>query len=160
MANLVYTIFKSGVLDGHYDLLNSGLFLALVNDGFKTDNSTLSGVQYYGQLTGTALGNRSYTGEAHGTAYIRGGQKVTGKAITGEHGADMGVFDAADVTWASSTITASGAVLYQSGQNFKQMSTWPVICYFDFGSNQSSSAGDFTVSFNSAGILALSGSAG
>jgi hypothetical protein len=65
---------------------------------------------------------------------------------------DEAAFDAANVTWSASTITARGAVLYQ---NTGTDSTSPLIGYFDFGSDQSSSSGDFTIAWNAEGLLNL-----
>jgi hypothetical protein len=62
------------------------------------------------------------------------------------------VFDADDVVWTSSTITARGAVLYKDTGT---PSTSPLICYIDFGSNKSSNGADFTIQWSSSGILKL-----
>jgi len=58
--------------------------------------------------------------------------------------------DAADTTWASSTITARYAVVYASTGT---ASTSPLIGYVDFGSDQSSTNGNFTITWDATGIV-------
>lgn len=68
---------------------------------------------------------------------------------------DRGTFDAADVTWASSTIAARYAVIVKirnAGAN-KELDN--LVAFIDFGSTQSSSNGNFSIQWNSSGILAL-----
>lgn len=92
------------------------------------------------------------TNEVSGTGYTAGGTALANKAVTADNTDNEGVFDADDVTWASSTITARGAVIYKDTGT---PSTSPIICYIDFGSDKSSSAGNFTISWNAEGILNL-----
>ena len=60
--------------------------------------------------------------------------------------------DAADVTWATSTITARYAIIYKSTGT---ASTSPLIAYVDFGADVISSAGNFTITWDAAGLLTL-----
>lgn len=92
------------------------------------------------------------TNEVSGTGYTAGGQALASKTVTQDDTDNEGVFDAADTTWASSTITARGAVLYKDTGT---PSTSPVLCYFDFGSDQISSNGNFTIAWNAEGIVNL-----
>jgi len=64
-----------------------------------------------------------------------------------------GVFDAADLTWPASTITARGAVLYKNRGG--AASADELICFVDFGVDKTSSSGDFTITWSSEGILNL-----
>ena len=59
-------------------------------------------------------------------------------------------FDADDVTWTSSTITARGAVVYDDS-----LTNDPLLCYIDFGADKTSSFGDFAVAFNASGVFTL-----
>ena len=94
------------------------------------------------------------TNEVTGTNYSAGGATVGTKTLTFNSGTKVTTFDAADVTWASSTISnARYAVLYKSTGTD---STSPLVAYWDFGSNQSSNNGDFTIQWNGSGIFALS----
>lgn len=88
------------------------------------------------------------TNEVVGTGYTAGGESLTSVTLT--QAAGVITFDAADVTWASSSITARGAVVYDDS-----LASDPVICYIDFGSDQTSSSGDFVLSFNASGIFTL-----
>lgn len=60
-------------------------------------------------------------------------------------------WDAADVSWSSSTVTARYAVLYD--RTPATDATRPLIGLFDFGSNQSTSNGTFAITFDSLGVL-------
>ena len=54
-------------------------------------------------------------------------------------------------TWSSSTITARGAMIYNSTPNTPSISlTNPAVDILDFGADKSSSSGDFTVQFPAA----------
>ena len=61
-----------------------------------------------------------------------------------------GVFDATDVSFTTATITARYAVIYKSTGT---ASTSPLMFLIDFGSNQTSTLGTFTVSFAAEGIF-------
>jgi hypothetical protein len=64
--------------------------------------------------------------------------------------------DAADTSWASSTIpNARYAIVYKDSGT---ASTSPLICYIDFGANFSSSNGAFTITWDAAGIATITAS--
>ena len=88
------------------------------------------------------------TNEVSGTGYDAGGKSLSSVTLTQSGGTIT--FDAADLTWASSTITARAAVVYDDS-----LTNDPLICYIDFGADTSSSAGDFVLSFNASGIFTL-----
>jgi|SRR6185436_2337244 len=76
---------------------------------------------------------------------------VTDNTVTwAEFGTNIVSFDAADAAWAASTLTARYGVLYKSTGT---PSTSPLIGYFDFGGNISSTSGTFTIQFHSSGIF-------
>jgi hypothetical protein len=60
-------------------------------------------------------------------------------------------FDAADVTWASSSITARYAVVYDDTPATN--ATKPLLAYFDFTTDRASSNGDFIVRWGTDGIF-------
>jgi len=91
------------------------------------------------------------TNEVTGTGYVAGGKTLASPLITESGGS--ATFDAADLTWGTSSITARGAVIYKSTGT---ASTSPLIAYIDFGSDKTSSSGDFTITWNASGILQLS----
>lgn len=84
--------------------------------------------------------------------YASGGATLT-VTTSQDNTDDEGVFDAVDVSFTSATITARAAVVYKSTGT---PSTSPLVCYIDFGSNQTSTAGTFTITFAAEGILNLS----
>lgn len=87
---------------------------------------------------------------ASGT-YSAGGVTLTWAGSTDDTD-DEGVGDATDVSITSATITARYAAIYKDTGT---PSTSPIIAVIDFGSNQSSTAGTFAITFASEGILNL-----
>lgn len=88
--------------------------------------------------------------EASGTGYTAGGQALTTKTVTYDAATNVTKFDADDVSWANSTITARYAVVYVDTGT---ATSSPLVAYVDFGSDQSSSSGTFSVVWDSAGIF-------
>lgn len=141
MANTAYNRFKYNLLAGLVDFAGSGshdIKVALLNNTYTidADHNLWSDVSAY---------------EVSGSGYTSGGQSLANKIVTQDNTNDLAYFDADDVTWANSTITARYAVLYDNTLINKDL-----ICVFDFGSDQSSSSGDFTISWNASGILQIS----
>lgn len=87
---------------------------------------------------------------ASGT-YSAGGVTITQTGSTDDTD-NEGVFDATDVSITSATITARYGVVYKDTGT---PSTSPIICIIDFGSDQSSTAGTFAITFAAEGILNL-----
>ena len=138
MASVVYNSYKLDALDANIDLGNDTIKIALVTSAYTPDIDTHS---FFDDVTN----------EVSGTGYTAGGETLT-VTTSQDNTDDEGVFDATDVTWAGSTITARGAVVYKSTG---VAATSPLICYIDFGSDQTSTSGDFTVVFNAEGIINL-----
>lgn len=84
----------------------------------------------------------SATNEASGTGYTAGGNTLSrvNPAISGT----TAYTDFADSTWSASTITARGCLIYNDTDSDAAVST------HDFGSDKSSSGGDFTLQFPTA----------
>lgn len=91
------------------------------------------------------------TNEVSGTGYTTGGATLANKSVTYTSGTNVTKFDADDVSWTSSTITARYAVIYDASPATN--ATKPLIGYVDFGSDQSSSSGTFSIVWDSAGIF-------
>lgn len=79
----------------------------------------------------------SSTNEVSGTGYTAGGAVLSGRANASA--SDVAYLDFADPTWASATITARGAMIYNSSKSNK------AVAVFDFGADVTSTAGTFTV---------------
>lgn len=91
--------------------------------------------------------------EVTGTGYTTGGLALTGKSTTYDGANNVTVLDAADAVWSTSTITARYAVIYDdSGATAPQKA---LIGYVDFGSDQSSTNGNFTITWDATGIIRI-----
>ena len=139
MASQVYNSFKRDILNGSIDLDTDTIRCALVTSSYTPDIDAHDNFD-------------DITNEVSGTGYSAGGAALASKVVSVDNTDNEGVFDAADVTWTTSTITARGAVLYKDTGS---AATSKLICYVDFGSDKSSSAGDFTIQWASEGILNL-----
>lgn len=139
MADVIYNSFKAKIMDGSIDLDTDTIKVALVTSSYTPNQDTHD---FFDDVTN----------EVSGTGYTAGGGSLASKAVTVDTTDNEGVFDAADLTWSTSTITARGAVIYKSTG---VSSTSALICYLDFSTDQTSSAGDFTISWNSEGIINL-----
>jgi hypothetical protein len=93
------------------------------------------------------------SGEVVGTGYTAGGATLGTKTLTYDGPSNTVTFDAADTSWATSTITARYAVIYKDTGT---PSTSPLIGYVDFGADVSTTAGTFQITWNASGIFALS----
>ena len=90
------------------------------------------------------------TNEVSGPGYTAGGATLSNKSVSYTAGTNVAKFDADDVSWSSSTITARYAVIYDStGVD----STSPLIGYVDFGQDISTSNGTFQIIWDAAGIF-------
>lgn len=125
------TSFKKALLDGEMD------FSSDTAQTFKialyTSSATLD-------ATTTAY---SATNEVSGTGYTAGGNTLT-ISVNPTTSGTTAYLDFADTTWAAATITARGALIYKSGAGN------PAIAVLDFGSDKTSTAGDFTIQFPTA----------
>lgn len=136
---MVYNSFKKNIMNGAIDLDTDTIKVALVTSLYTPNIDTHEDMA-------------DVTNEVTGTGYTAGGAELASKTVTADTTDDEGVFDAADVTWTTSTITARGAVVYKStGTAANDL----LICYFDFGSDKASSAGNFTITWNAEGIVNL-----
>lgn len=141
MANLIYNSFKKELMDGTIgDMTSVTIKVALVTSSYTANQDTHT---RYSDIT-----NELSTG----SGYTSGGATLASKAVTVDNTDNEGVFDAADVTWSSSSLTARGAVVYK---DTGVAGTSPLICFFDFGADYTSSSGNFTIQFNSEGIINL-----
>lgn len=82
------------------------------------------------------------TNEVAGTGYTAGGATLSGRAVTTNSG--KALLDFADPSWASATITARGALIYNSTRSNK------AVMVIDFGADVTSTNGTFTVQFPTA----------
>lgn len=84
------------------------------------------------------------------TNYTSGGVTLSSATVTYDSASNETRLDAADATWTTVTFTARYAVIYKSTGT---SSTSPLIAYVDFGADQSPSAGNFTITWDSTGVI-------
>jgi hypothetical protein len=82
------------------------------------------------------------TNEVVGAAYVAGGNTLTN--VTPTTSGTTGLTDFANTTWTTATITARGALVYNSSASNK------AVIVLDFGGDKTSTAGDFTIVFPAA----------
>lgn len=92
------------------------------------------------------------TNEVVGTGYTAGGATLASKTVNYTAGTNTQAFDAADVAWTTSTITARYAIIYKSTGTG---STSPLIGYVDFGADVVSTAGTFAIQWDAAGLFSV-----
>lgn len=119
--------FKQEILLGEHDLDTDTIKIALY-----TSSATL----------GASTTVYTTSNEVVGTGYTAGGNTLTGAAVTLD--GTTAVVDFSDTTWSSSSITARGALIYNSSKSNK------AIAVLDFGSDKTSSNGNFTINFPAA----------
>ena len=136
-GNYMCTSFKKELLFGvhDFDLANGDTFkIALYTSSATLDAST------------TAY---SATNEVSGTGYTATGQALTNVDPTSS--GTTALTDFADETFTAATITARGALIYNTTPNTTSISvTNPSVVVLDFGSDKTSTAGDFTIVFPTA----------
>lgn len=114
--------FKQQILLGEHDMDTNVIKIALF-----TSAATLS----------AATTAYSTSDEVVGTGYVAGGNTLAGAVVT--LSGTTAFVDFSDTTWATATITARGALIYNSSQANK------AIAVLDFGSDKTSTAGNFTI---------------
>jgi hypothetical protein len=116
--------FKQQILLGEHDLDTDVIKIALY-----TSAATLS----------AATTAYSTSDEVVGVGYTAGGNTLAGATVslTGT----TAFVDFSDTTWTTATITARGALIYNSSKSDK------AIAVLDFGADKTSTAGSFTVQF-------------
>ena len=125
--------FKQELLGGTHDLDTDTLKIALIKD---------SPTGTYGAATTNYSDVTGNSDEATGTNYTAGGQSLDSAAIS--LSGSTAFVDFADEVFTDLTISADGAIIYNSSQGNK------AIAVFDFGGTVTSTSGDFTVVFPTA----------
>lgn len=141
MPSKLYGNFLKQALNKEIDWDSDTIKVALLSSSYTPNQDTHD---YLDDVT-------SY--EVTGTGYTTGGITLASKTSTYDGTNNVIILDAADVTWSSSTITARYAVVYDdSGAS---AAAKPLIGYVDFGSDQSSTNGNFTITWDSTGIVRI-----
>ena len=136
-GNFMCTSFKKELLYGvhDFDLANGDTFkIALYDNNASFDAST------------TAY---TTSDEVSGTGYSAGGGALTNVDPTSS--GTTALTDFQDETFSTATITARGALIYNTTPNTTSLSvTNPTVVVLDFGGDKTSTAGDFTIVFPTA----------
>lgn len=114
--------FKTDLLGGVHDLDTDNIKIALYTSAASLDADTAA---------------YTATGEVVGTGYTATGESLGSPVIS--ISGSTAIVDFADKTWPAATITARGALIYNASKSDK------AIAVLDFGSDKTSTAGDFTV---------------
>ena len=93
------------------------------------------------------------TNEVSGTGYTAGGATLASKTVTYTGATNKHVLDAADTQWATSTITARNAVIYDDSP--ATAATKPLIGYQSSDVDIVSSGGNFDIVWNAGGIVEI-----
>ena len=140
MANATYNEFKKVIGEAGLNWASDTIKVILIDDTIAPNIDTH---EYYDDIT---------TELTTGDGYTAGGATLADCAITRDDTADHSEYDATDVTWGSSTITARYGIVYKDTGT---PATSPLICYMDFTENKSSSAGDFKITWHADGVFKI-----
>lgn len=113
---------------------------------FNTGTSYVYKIALYTSATTLSAATTTYAGTtnevANGSGYTTGGQTLTVSQVPTSSGTTAFI-DFSDVTWTTATITARGALIYNS-------TTGTAVAALDFGGDKTSTNGDFTIIFPAA----------
>ena len=144
IAQALCTSFKQEILQGIHNLTNGS--------GGGTSTSTGSGntfkIALFTSSASLGAGTTAYStsNEVSGTNYSAGGNTLTN--VTPTTSSTTALTDFADTTWSSSTITARGALIYNSSTTAGSANR--AVLVLNFSSDKTSTAGDFTITFPAA----------
>ena len=138
IAQAMATSFKVEILNGIHAFGTTVVRAATTADTFKIALYTSSATLDATTTAYTTSNEVPSTGN-----YTAGGNTLAIAAAPTSTGTTA-FLDFTDTTWATSTITARGALIYNSTQSNK------AVAVLDFGSDKSSSVGSFTIQFPTA----------
>ena len=144
ISQALCTSFKQEILQGIHNLTNGA--------GGGTSTSTGSGntfkIALFTSSASLGAGTTAYStsNEVSGTNYSAGGNTLTN--VTPTTSSTTALTDFADTTWSSSTITARGALIYNSSTTAGSANR--AVLVLNFSSDKTSTAGDFTITFPAA----------
>ena len=137
ISQAMATSFKVDILNGVHAFGTTVTRGSTAADTFKialyTSSATLDS-------TTTAY---SVTNEVSGTGYSAGGNTLSVSQVPTSTSTTAWL-DFSDTTWSSATITANGALIYNSSQSNK------AVAVLAFGGDKTSTNGDFTIVFPTA----------
>jgi hypothetical protein len=135
ISQAMCTSFKKELLEGKHNFLNSG------GHTFKLALFTSSA------SLGASTTDFSSSNEVSGTGYSAGGATLT--RVDPTTSGTTAFTDFADVTFSTATITANGALIYNTTTGGGSGTTDAVVV-LAFGGDKTSTAGDFVILFPTA----------
>jgi len=132
ISQAMVTSFKVGILNGTFN--------------FGSGTSQVFKIALYTSAATLGASTTAYSAsdEVTGPGYTAGGNTLTISQVPTSSGTTA-FLDFADTTWTSATITARGALIYLANGT-----TNPAAAVLDFGSDKTSTSGDFTIQFPTA----------
>ena len=128
ITQAVANSFKKEILEGVHDLESGGDVFKL---GLYTSVATLSSA-----TTSYTTGNEvSPTGQ-----YVAGGGVLASQQVSLATGG-VAIVDFADLSFTGVTLTARGALIYNTTETKK------AVCVLDFGADKTATSGTFTIQF-------------
>jgi hypothetical protein len=116
------------------------------SQNFNTGTTKVYKIALYTSAATLGASTTTYSGTtnevANGGGYSTGGNTLTVSQVPTSSGTTAFI-DFADTTWSAATITARGALIYNSTDD-------TAVAALDFGSDKTSTAGDFTIIFPTA----------
>lgn len=134
-GNFMCTSFKQQLLEGAHDFRASG------GDTFKLALYTNSA-----SFTAATTAYTSTNEVANSGSYSAGGGTLTN--VNPSASGTTALTDFADITFTSATITARGALIYNTTPAHTY--TNPTVVVLDFGADKTSTSGDFQIVFPTA----------
>lgn len=130
--------FKSEILQGIHNLTSDEIKVALIKSNTTMVGTYDADTTNYSNVTG-------FSDEASGTGYTAGGNVLSSISISVDTTNDVAYVDIGDTTWASSSITAAGCIIYNNTQSGK------AIAVINFVGDKTSTNGDFVIEFPPSG---------
>lgn len=135
-----YNNFYAELLKGNIDFENDTIKLMLVTSSYTPDIDTHNFIDDVS------------TNEATGTGYTAGGFTLSNSSVSVDNANDIAKVDFDDVTASTVTITYRYVIAYKDSGT---PATSPVIGYYDYTTDQSSTAGDVGFNLSTNGLLRL-----
>ena len=142
-TNAICNTFKKELLQGKHD--------------FDTSSDTYKLAMYTSLATlGASTTNYETTNEVSSSGYTAGGSALVNQGVKVSTG--VAITDFADLSFTGVTLTARGALIYNTTTDGGSGTT-DAVCVLDFGGDKTATAGTFTIQFpaftTSAAIIRL-----
>jgi len=142
-TNAICNSFKKQLLGGEHD--------------FDTSSDTYNLAMYTSAATlGASTTNYATTNEVSSSGYTAGGKALVNSGV--KVSSSVAITDFADLSFQNVTLTARGALIYNTTTDGGS-STTDAVAVLDFGSDKTATSGTFTIQFpaftTSAAILRL-----